>query len=90
MNALAESKIKQLRPIEDVCFRVAYYLLGDESEAAAAGKEALIELYLSPQFYAGTEDERRLLAKKAAARHALKRASGGAAERDQHLPGNSR
>jgi hypothetical protein len=76
MNALAESKIKQLRPIEHLCFRVAHYLLGDESEAAAAGKEALIELFQSPHFYEGTEEEKRLLAKKAAIRQALKRAKG--------------
>jgi hypothetical protein len=86
MNALAESKIKQLRPIENLIFRVAHYLLGDESEAAAAGKDALIELFLSPEFYEGSEEEKRLLAKKAAARHALKRASVGAARRDNQIP----
>lgn len=75
MNATAEHNlIEQLRPVEHLCYQVAHYLLGNDIEAAAASEDALIELYRSPLFACGTDEERRELAKQAAIRCALQRA----------------
>lgn len=74
MNATAEYRIEQLRPVEHLCYQVAHYLLGDDAEAAAASEEALIELYRSPQFASSSDEDRRELAKQAAIRCALQRA----------------
>ena len=75
MNAITDKKIDQLRPVEQLCYQVAYYLLGNEQYAAAASEDALIELFLNPVFAGGSEEEQQRLAKEAAIRSALKRAS---------------
>ncbi|QYR20095.1 hypothetical protein KZ483_19840 [Paenibacillus sp. sptzw28] len=72
MSAIADPIIELLRPVEQLCYQVAHYLLGNDRDAAAASEEALIELYLTPMFVRGSEEERRQLAKAAAMRTALK------------------
>lgn len=75
MNAITDKKIDLLRPVEQLCYQVAHYLLGNERNAAAASEDALIELFLTPAFAGGSEEEQKRLAKQAAIRSALKRAS---------------
>lgn len=75
MNAITDKKIDLLRPVEQLCYQVAHYLLGNDRDAAAASEDALIELFLTPAFASGSEEEQKRLAKKAAIRSALKRAS---------------
>jgi hypothetical protein len=75
MNAITDKKIDLLRPVEQLCYQVAHYLLGNERDAAAASEDALIELFLTPAFAEGSEEEQKRLAKQAAIRSALKRAS---------------
>lgn len=74
MNTICDKKIELLRPVEQLCYQVAHYLLGNASEAAAASESALIELFRSRLFVEGTEDERKRLAKEAAIRNAMRRA----------------
>jgi hypothetical protein len=72
MNAIADPILELLRPVEQLCYQVAHYLLGNDRDASAASEEALIELYLTPMFALGSEEERQRLAKAAAIRTALK------------------
>ncbi|MBW7456695.1 hypothetical protein ACFOLF_06575 [Paenibacillus sepulcri] len=72
MIPTADLKIELLRPVEQLCYQVAHYLLGNDYDAAEASKEALIELYQMPQFVVSSEDERQRLAKAAAIRNALR------------------
>jgi len=76
MITTADYKIELLRPVEQLCYQVAHYLLGNDYDAAEASKEALIELYQMPQFVICSEDERQSLAKAAAIRNALRHAGG--------------
>ncbi|MBW7473659.1 hypothetical protein K0T92_02740 [Paenibacillus oenotherae] len=75
MNATADYIIEQLRPFEQLCYQVAHYLLGNDRDAAAASEDALVDLYQSPLFVGGSEEERRALAKQTAIRFALQRAA---------------
>ncbi|MCQ6558275.1 hypothetical protein [Paenibacillus mendelii] len=75
MNAVASHKFELLRAVEQLCYQVAHYLLGNERDAAAASEDALLELYQMPSFVSGSEEDRRRLAKAAAMRFAMQRAS---------------
>ncbi|MFD0715128.1 hypothetical protein [Paenibacillus sp. GCM10027626] len=74
MNAVCLKKSELLRTVEQLCYQVAHYLLGNENDAAVASKEALVELYAMPIFESGTDADRKQLAQAAATRHALQRA----------------
>ena len=41
MNATTDKKIDLLRPVEQLCYQVAHYLLGNERDAAAASEVPL-------------------------------------------------
>jgi len=75
MNAVASHKFELLRAVEQLCYQVAHYLLGNEHEAAAASEDALLELYRTPLFESGSEEDRLRLAKAAAMRFAMQRAT---------------
>lgn len=72
MSAILDKKIELLRPLEQLCYQVAHYLLGNDKDAAAASENALIELFRSPDFTGGSEEDRKRLAKEAAIRCALR------------------
>ncbi|UVI32186.1 hypothetical protein [Paenibacillus spongiae] len=74
MNAVASKKIELLRAVEQICYQVAHYLLGNDRDAAAASEDALLELYRTPLFETGSETDRQRLAKAAAMRCAMQRA----------------
>jgi len=74
MKAICPHKFELLRTVEQLCYQVAHYLLGNERDAVAASQEALIELYRMPIFEAAAESDRQKLARAAATRHALRQA----------------
>ncbi|MBO7743871.1 hypothetical protein I8J29_06670 [Paenibacillus sp. MWE-103] len=74
-----QDTVSLLRGVEHYCFQVAYYLLGNDLDAAEAGKRALLALARDRRFLDGGEDERKRLAKSAAIACAMKRAGAEAA-----------
>ncbi|MBM7565697.1 hypothetical protein [Paenibacillus sacheonensis] len=63
-----------LQSVEHYCYQVAYYVLGNESDAAAASEGALLALACDSAFTIAAAADRRALAKKAAVACAMKRA----------------
>jgi len=74
MKAICPHKFELLRTVEQLCYQVAHYLLGNERDAIAASQEALIELYRMPIFETAAEPDRQKLARTVATRHALRQA----------------
>ncbi|QHW30387.1 hypothetical protein GZH47_05700 [Paenibacillus rhizovicinus] len=63
-----------LRNEEQYCYQVAHYVLGNDSDAAAASEQALLALARDPQFMTAAAEERRSMAKKASIACAMRRA----------------
>ncbi|MBB3109047.1 DNA-directed RNA polymerase specialized sigma24 family protein [Paenibacillus phyllosphaerae] len=83
MNGVADRTIELLRPVEVLCYQVAYYLLGNAADAAAASEEALLAMYRKPCLKSLTEEELHRLAKDTAIRCSLSRAKAIKIEQDQ-------
>jgi hypothetical protein len=60
-----------LKEYEGFCYRIAYYLLRQESRACAATRQALLELAQSSSFRTDSSAERQVLAKRLVIKHAL-------------------
>ncbi|SEN11487.1 hypothetical protein [Paenibacillus sp. OV219] len=68
-------KIVLLRTVEALVFQVSLYLLGDENEAEAAAKEALLTLYSCPKFSLAKDEDRMNIAKRSAISAAVSRSA---------------
>lgn len=64
-------RIELLRPVEQLCYEIAHYLLGNAKDAAAASEEALLALYQQPRFVRTSEEERKRMARAEAIRCSL-------------------
>ncbi|NBD22807.1 hypothetical protein [Paenibacillus glycinis] len=78
--------ITLLRSVEHYCYQIAYYLLGNERDAAEASKLALLSLSVNPRFADAGTDERRRLAKSASISCAMQRAGGRFADGNDKEP----
>ncbi|MFB9325432.1 hypothetical protein ACFFSY_05800 [Paenibacillus aurantiacus] len=67
----ASLRIELLRPVEQLCYEIAHYLLGNAKDAAAASEEALLALYQQPRFVRTSDEERRRMARAEAIRCSL-------------------
>jgi hypothetical protein len=57
-------KVETLRSLESLCYRIAYYLLQDESLAVNAAKKALLDLGRKPEFFRMTSSVQQELTKQ--------------------------
>lgn len=70
---MEESRIiEALRSIELYGYHIAYYLLQDEQLSARAAANALKELHRDRRFARASLEERKLLAKRAVMKQAIK------------------
>lgn len=76
MNGITalHDKSTLLRSVEHYCYQIAFYVLDNASDAAAANEQALLSLAGDPRFASAGADERRGMAKKAAVACAMLRA----------------
>ncbi len=72
MTSDFDGKVSLLRRYERRVYAICVYVLADEAQALRASEEALIELFETPAFAAGTAKERARLSQIAAVRHARK------------------
>lgn len=63
--------LEPLRRYECECYRAAYYLLGNENEAMAASRAALLELAADAEFGLLSEADQLKKVKRAASIHSL-------------------
>ncbi|GGG84673.1 hypothetical protein [Paenibacillus radicis (ex Gao et al. 2016)] len=60
-------RIKRLREVEEICYRLCYALLDSEVLAHGAAKEALCRLWRDDRFFEGEADQTKLLRRHASA-----------------------
>jgi hypothetical protein len=64
-------KTAMLREYENYCYRIAYYLLQTENWAIIATKKALLELAQSSYIWSEAAEQRQVLIRRIATKHAL-------------------
>lgn len=70
-RVLPQEKAMVLRTYEAVCYQVAFYILGEEKQAAEAAKHTLTALYHCVEWFGLPDSCRLAKAKREAMKHSL-------------------